>query len=390
MTTITMLGTPVKAPSKLTAGNPLTLLYLLFAGAVTLVAGGYVLFQLSTVGHAGFATTSLGVVWGLPIVTYDYFLLTSTGLVMVAALGLVFGFDHFRQISRRCLWLALAALVGGVAVLFLELGYPLRALIATPVNLQTASPLFWKVLMVGAYTAILIILLLSGGDRLRRGEGNVLTSILFALAIGISLVAGFFYGMMAMRPFWYGAGVPVAFLIESFLGGLAFAMFFTYLAYGFSQEAMPAQLRTLFAGQLSAVLAVLIALHLIFVGARTITGLWSNAEGLQVWRLIVSQPLFHLGLWVCTVLPLLVLVIPSLRVQPLIQLAAALLVMVGLLVSRYEFIIGGQIVPLFKGSWAPAFIPYVPSITEWMLLVMGIGVANVVYAGAIWLFGAEE
>ncbi len=64
--------------------------------------------------------------------------------------------------------------------------------------------------------------------------------------------------------------------------------------------------------------------------------------------------------------------------------------MVGLLISRYEFIIGGQLVPLFKGSWAPPLISFTPSPTEWALLVMGIGVANVVYAGANWWLGTED
>lgn len=379
MTTVTVSRMPAQTP-----------LYLIVAAIVTLISGGYVLFQISTAGHAAFNTTNLGIMWGLPIVTYDYFLLTSTGLVMVAALGLVFGFDDFRQIARRCLWLALAGLVGGVAVLFLELGYPLRALIATPTNFQMASPLFWKVLLVGAYTVVLIVALLTGGDRLRRGEGGALTTLLFALAVAISLVAGSVYGMMAMRPFWYGGEIPVAFLIESFLGGLAFAMFFTYLVHGFSQDGMSAQLRALLGGRLAGLLAIVIALHLAFVGGRAITGLWSNAEGLQVWGHIVSQPLFHIGLWVCTVLPLIILATPGMRVQPMMQVAASLLVMVGLLISRYEFILGGQLVPLFKGSWAPALIPYVPSPAEWALFVMGIGVANVVYAGAIWLLGAED
>jgi Ni/Fe-hydrogenase subunit HybB-like protein len=379
MTTATVSRMPARTP-----------LYLIVAAVVTFVSGAYVLFQLSTLGHAAFNTTNLGVMWGLPIVTYDYFLLTSTGLVMVAALGLVFGLDDFRLIARRCLWLALAGLVGGVAVLFLELGYPLRALIATPMNFQTASPLFWKVLLVGVYAVVLIFALLTGGGLLRRGEGSGLTTLLFALAVAVSLVAGSVYGMMAMRPFWYGGEIPVAFLIESFLGGLAFAMFFTYLAHGFSQDGMSAQLRALLGGRLAGLLAIVIALHLAFIGGRAVTGLWSNAEGLQVWSHIVSQPLFHIGLWVCMVLPLVVLIMPGVRAQPTMQIAAAVLVMVGLLISRYEFIIGGQLVPLFKGSWAPALIPYAPSPTEWALLVMGIGVANVVYAGAIWLLEAED
>ncbi|MFN3745998.1 MAG: NrfD/PsrC family molybdoenzyme membrane anchor subunit [Hyphomicrobiaceae bacterium] len=364
-------------------------IYLIAAAVLTIAAGGFALMQLMTEGHAAFNTTSTGLMWGLPIVTYDYFLLTSTGLVMVAALGLVFGMDDFRLIARRCLWLAFAGLVGGVAVLFLELGYPLRALLLGPTSFQTASPLFWKMLLVGLYTIVLLVTLLTGDEKLRRGEGSALTTLLFILAVLISLVAGSVYGMMAMRPFWFGGEIPVAFLIESFLGGLAFAVFFTYLAHGFSAGAMPAQLRVLLGGRLAMLLAIVIALHLAFIGGRAITGLWSNASGMQVWQHLVSQPLFHIGLWVCTVLPLIILLTGA-RSQPAMQLLAAVLVMIGLFISRYEFIIGGQIVPLFKGSWAPSLISYVPSMTEWALLALGIGIANLIYAAAIQFRGAED
>jgi Ni/Fe-hydrogenase subunit HybB-like protein len=378
MTTTTATGSAGQGP-----------LYLIAAAILTAAAGGFAFMQLMTEGHAAFNTTSAGLMWGLPIVTYDYFLLTSTGLVMVAALGLVFGMDDFRQIARRCLWLAFAGLVGGVAILFLELGYPIRALLLGPTSFQTASPLFWKILLVGLYTLVLLATLLTSDEKLRRGEGGVLTTLLFALAVLISLVAGSVYGMMAMRPFWFGGEIPIAFLIESFLGGLAFAIFFTYLAHGFSAESMPASLRVLLGGRLATLLAIVIALHLAFIGGRAITGLWSNASGMQVWHHLVSQPLFHIGLWVCTVLPLLILS-SGLRSSSMMQVLAAVLVMVGLFISRYEFIVGGQIVPLFKGSWSQGFISYVPSTTEWALLALGVGISNLVYAAAMQFRGAED
>jgi molybdopterin-containing oxidoreductase family membrane subunit len=54
--------------------------------------------------------------------------------------------------------------------------------------------------------------------------------------------------------------------------------------------------------------------------------------------------------------------------------------MVSLFISRYDYIMGGQLVPLFKGAWAPDLLRYVPSFTEWMLLLLAIFLANVVNA----------
>lgn len=95
-------------------------IHLIVAAIGLVLALGYTAIQLMTVGHASFNTTNLGIVWGLPIVMYDYFLLTSTGLTLVASLSLVLGLREFDLIAKRCIWLAISGLVGGVAVLFLN------------------------------------------------------------------------------------------------------------------------------------------------------------------------------------------------------------------------------------------------------------------------------
>ncbi|TVQ32580.1 MAG: polysulfide reductase [Geminicoccaceae bacterium] len=362
-----------------------------FFGAIggLLIALAFVLYNMMGVGHAAFNTTSMGVVWGLPIIVYDYFLLTSTGLVFIASLSLVFGIKVFEPIAKRCVWLALAGLTGGVAVLFLELGYPIRALLLTPFAMQTSSPLFWKILLVGLYTALLLLVTLR--LHFMRGTAGVrlLSVPLFLAAVGITLVAGSLYGLMSMRPFWFGGEIPVVFLIESFMGGIAFAIFFTFLAHGFTTRGMPDDVKSLFGGVLGQLFAVAIFLHLLFVSGRAITGLYSNAEGLQVWDHIVASPLFHAALWGGIVLPLVLMMVPGLRRQGPIQLLAATLVMLSLFVSRYEFVIGGQLVPLFKGSWAPPLLSYVPSPTEWALLLVGVFLANVVNAFGEWKLDLE-
>lgn len=81
-------------------------------------------------------------------------------------------------------------------------------------------------------------------------------------------------------------------------------------AYGFDRDRMPEGLRLLLTGELSFVFALV------------------NADGLQVWGHIALSPLFHLEIWV----------------------GVALLLMVALFIARYDFIIGGQLVPSFKGS----------------------------------------
>lgn len=346
-----------------------------------IVTVALVLFNLASQGHAAFNSDSLGLHWTFPIVVYDYFLLTSTGLAMIASLMLIFGGLHCQPLVRRCLWLAVAGLVGGVSVLVLELGYPLRAIWAIPTSFAVTSALWWKVIFVIAYVVLLLItanLLRKPGDWPAAARTSAI--LLLLAALGVTGVAGVVYGSMTMRPFWSSGDVPVAFIFESLLGGLAFAIFFSYLVHGFSQERMSAPLRDLLTGMLPKVFALAIFVHLMFVGARALIGLHSNAEGLQVWHHLVNTPLFHFALWVGLGLPLLLMLSPRLRANGNSQIVAALLVMISLFISRYDYIIGGQMVPMFKGAWAPDLLSYAPSFTEWMLLFMAIFLANAINA----------
>ncbi|MEY6430849.1 NrfD/PsrC family molybdoenzyme membrane anchor subunit [Thioalkalicoccus limnaeus] len=346
-----------------------------------LVTGWLVFDSLSTHGHAAFNTDNLGIFWGFPIVIYDYFLLTSTGLAMVATMAILFGGDDFRPIIRRAVWLALAGLLGGVAVLMLELGHPLRALWAIPFSFAFSSPLYWKVMAVSFYVLSLLILLarmLKPDWSMADLRANAVVTLV--LALSVTAIAGVVYGSQSFRPFWASGDIPVAFIFESLLGGLAFIIFFSYLAYAFNPAAVPASVKRLFDDRLTGLLALAIFIHLLFVVARMSSGLYGNVEGLQVWRHVATSPLFLAEVFLGLLLPLVLLTYPGTRIRPWAQIIAALLVMNALLIARYEYIIGGQLVPLFKGAWAPDLLSYMPSPTEWLLLLIAVFLSNFVNA----------
>jgi Ni/Fe-hydrogenase subunit HybB-like protein len=346
-----------------------------------LIAGGLVINNLATQGHAAYNTSNLGMFWGFPIVIYDYFLLTSTGLAMIGALGILFGDVGLRPIVRRAVWLALAGLLGGVAVLMLELGHPLRALWAIPFSFAFSSPLYWKVMCVSFYVLSLLFLLV----RTMKPDWDprdlrLNAMITLALALGVTAIAGVVYGSQSFRPFWASGDIPVAFIFESLVGGLAFVFFFTYLAYAFNPAAVPAGVKRLFDERLSHFLALAIFIHLLFVLARMSSGVYGHVEGLQVWQRVATSPLFFVEILVGLLLPLVLMLTPGTRTRAWAQILAAFLVMNALLISRYEYIIGGQLVPLFKGAWAPEFLDYAPSATEWLLLLIAIFLSNAVNA----------
>jgi molybdopterin-containing oxidoreductase family membrane subunit len=371
--------TSVTVSNKEITGKQLGIMLLALIGLG--IAGGIAISNLMAEGHAAYNTSNLGLFWGFPIVIYDYFLLTSTGLAMVASMALIFGGEDFRPIMRRALWLALAGLIGGVAVLMMELGHPLRALWAIPFSFAFSSPLYWKVMAVSFYVLSLLILqlrMLKADWRMQDLRINAMVTLV--LALGVTAIAGVVYGSQSFRPFWASGDIPVAFIFESLLGGLAFVFFFTYLAYAFNPAAVPEGVKRLFNDRLANLLALAIFIHLLFVLARMSSGLYGNAEGLQVWHTLATSPLFFAEILIGLLLPLVLVMYPGTRTRPWAQILASLLVMNALLISRYEYIIGGQLVPLFKGSWAPELLSYAPSPTEWLLLLVAIFLSNAVNA----------
>lgn len=354
---------------------------LLAAGVVGLaVSLGVVLFKLMGEGHAAFNTSSDGVSWGLPVAVYVFFVLTSTGLTFVASLAMVFGIKDFYPIAKRCVWLAVATLLAGFTALAFELGHPFRMLWAIPTALQIKAPMNWMGTFYSLYLVFLLLKFrkLHADDWDSRASRNLGLASLVAVVIAHSTL-GLVFGMMAMRPFWFGGLIPVYFLATALLSGLAFAVLFTHLAHRSTGAAVPAPVRELLAGSMPKLFALALGIVLLFSVVRTVTGLWSNAEGLQAFRWMVGAPWFWIEM-VALVVAFVILLTPGMRSRAGAQVLASLLVIVALFIGRYEYMIGGQVVPLFKGSWVPEFIQYSPSLAEWMLGLLAVGMTFTIYA----------
>ncbi len=349
--------------------------------AAAVLTAAFALYMLMTEGHASFNSTSDGVMWGLPVAAYVFLVLSSTGLTMVASLAMVFGFRAFYPVAKRCVWLAVATLIGGFVALAFEIGHPFRMLWALPLSFQFASPLYW----MGVFYLLYLLFLLWKFSRLRAGDWDSPASYRLGVASFVSVVVAhgtlaLVFGMMAMRPYWYNGLAPVHFLIAAFGSGVALAILVSYLAHGFRQEAMPADLRALMTGPMPKLFAAILAVMLFAALARTITGVWTNADGAEVFEWTTRSAWYWLALLGGLVLPLVLMLSVGLRGQAGMQIAAAALALLGVAIDRYQYVVGGQIVPLFKGTWVPNFIPYVPSLTEWALALLGLALAAAIYA----------
>lgn len=352
-------------------------------GLVLLVATfGFSMLMLFTHGHAAFNTSSDGVNWGMAIATYAFFALMSSGLTMIAALPMVFGFKQFYPVAKRCIWLSIVTLIAGFSVLAMELGHPFRMIWAIPTGMQIMSPMFW---MGVFYTIDLILLLvkfyLLWQDDWDSQSSHLIGVLSFGAVILASGMLGLVFGSMVMRPMWYGSFTSIFFMLTAALTGAAAIVLAVYMSFGFRRDSMPEPLKSMAEGEeLPKIFATLIGITLVMLLTRMWTGLWSNLDGLEGFKALFHSPLFHFQVWVCFGIPFYLMTSKDINRGITWQVLSAILVLLGMAINRYEFIVGGQMVPMFKGQWVNSLIQYAPSATEWALTLMGWGLAFALYA----------
>ncbi len=346
---------------------------LILSVIVLLASFGFVMYNLMSHGHASFNVSS-SLPWGQPISTYLYFALASSGLGLIAALPLVFGFKQYYGLAKRAIFLAFIILVSGMAVLALELGHTFRMLWAIPFNMQIQSAMFW----MGVFYAADLLFLLWKFQKMESGDwdSKATRTIGIASFLGVLLASGnlaLIFGMMSMRPFWFDGLLPIYFYLTAVTSGLAALVFFTYLAYGFQRGAMPEKLQQALTGGLPKLFAAALGLTILFVAVRAITGLYSNnPEIYYVWtEYLFASPVYIASVVLGLLVPFALMMSANLRVNPGVQVLVSVLTFGGLFAERYFFVVGGQVVPLFKGTWAWELIQYTPSVTEWALTIMG-------------------
>jgi len=233
----------------------------------SLITFAWCMYMEVAEGHRALNMLSDGINWGAQIPTYVFFALTSSGLTMIAAMPMVFGFKQFYPIAKRCIWLSIITLGAGFTVLAFELGHPFRMLWAVPTGLQVMSPMFWMGVFYTIDLALLIIkFYLLWQDDWDSGLSHFIGTASFVAVILASGMLGLLFGSMVMRPMWYGSFTSIYFMLTAALSGAAMIVLSAYIAYGFKRERMPETLRRLAStDELPKVFATLIGIALVMI-----------------------------------------------------------------------------------------------------------------------------
>ena len=316
--------------------------------------------------------------WGIQISTYVFFVLTSTGLCFVSSLGHVFRVKGYETVSKRAVFLAIVTMLAGFVALVPDLGRPERMIfyLLTP---NFSSLMWWMGFLYGVYFMFMVAEFLcihkEAMDKARiMGIGGLLA------AISAHSTLGGVFGVVMARPYYFGAFMPLYFLLTAFLSGLAAIS----LASIVTSWAMGKELDQMVNGtisQLARLLTLVLGIALIFTAWKMLVGLYAPADEYRAtYAHVTSNWVWQAEVIGGMVIPFILVALTvyfKARAVP-ITLIASGMVLAGLFIGRLEMVIAGQALPL-KALRSPELSVYIPSAAEALNVVGAMALCGLLY-----------
>ncbi|WP_028579386.1 NrfD/PsrC family molybdoenzyme membrane anchor subunit [Desulfogranum japonicum] len=356
-------------------------LYIFMFGTLLGVAFG---LHAMWIGHEHAYGVTREVPWGLLLAAYVFFVVTSTGLCLVSSIGHVFGYEAFKPIAKRSVFLAIATIISGFFVIAFEIENPWRMAIYNVISPNPTSSIWWMGTLYGAYLFFMMVefaLLQAGKHKLAGALG--LLGVISGVAAHSNL--GAVFGLLNAREFWHGPYMPIYFITSAMMSGCATVIFFHYLGYKINGWKMSKELEnSLYSvAKLGALLYVVI---MFFTTWKFISGISGQPAGkYEAIMSLVNGP-YAKNFWIGEVALGLVIpfvIILAVRARNLAALAVgSASSIIGIFFMRYDLVIVGQIVPVFHEYnifGAPHLLPYTPTLHEWVITLSGFALCAVLF-----------
>ncbi len=372
-------------------GTPQVWGLLVLLAAFVAAAGAVVLY----IEYHGHIVTGMNnqIVWGLPHVFAIFLIVAASGALNIASIGSVFGKFAYKPLARLSGLLAIALLVGGLAVLVLDLGRPDRLLVAMT-TFNFTSIFTWNILLYTGFIAIVGVYLYT--QMARRMPAHILKAVglaAFVWRLILTTGTGSIFGWLVARQAYDAAIMAPLFIILSFAIGMAIFLLVVMGMTRLSHRTFGAILRT----RLARLLAIFIAALLYFTAVQHLTNLYASEHSAVEAFILRDGGIYTTLFWGVQVLlggiiPMAILFHPKLVQRAGMVVLSASLTIIGGFAQLYVIVIGGQAFPLviFPGyevssSFADGVInAYSPSMLE---LTLGFG--GVALALAITVFGLK-
>jgi Ni/Fe-hydrogenase subunit HybB-like protein len=346
------------------------------------LAGLAAAFYMEHNGHYVTGMTNQ-IVWGTPHVFAVFLIVAASGALNVASVSSVFGKVPYKPLARLSGLLAIALLVGGLAILVLDLGRPDRLIVAmTKYNFK--SIFAWNIFLYTGFMAVVAVYLWMMMERRMNRYTRASGFIAFLWRLILTTGTGSIFGFLVAREAYDSALMAPMFVIMSFSFGLAIFILVLMAACKWSERPLGDAILY----RLKNLLGVFIASVLYFVLVYHLTNLYiTERHGIERFILldggIYTQLFWLVQVGIGSLLPLALLYHPTTgKSRGWIGIACALVILGGL-AQMYIIIIGGQAYPLdiFPGKEVSSTFfdgvvnTYTPSLPEVVLGIGGVAIA---------------
>jgi [DsrC]-trisulfide reductase subunit P len=335
--------------------------------------------------HNGHWVTGMNnqIVWGTPHVFAVFLIVAASGALNVASISSVFGKAMYKPLARLSGLLAITLLVGGLAVLVLDLGHPDRLIVAmTYYNFK--SIFAWNIMLYTGFMGIVAIYLWMMMERKMNPYTRYAGFGAFIWRLVLTTGTGSIFGFIVARQAYDAAIMAPMFVIMSFSFGLA--IFILVLMGLFRWANRPLGDAVVY--RLKNLLGVFIAAVFYFVVVYHLTNLYGTENHGVERFLLLDGGVYTKLFWIVQIglgslLPLVLLYGPAGKSRLWIGISC-LLVIIGGLAQMYVIIIGGQAYPMemfpgkevIESSFGDGMVGYYsPSLPEVVLGIGGIAIA---------------
>jgi Ni/Fe-hydrogenase subunit HybB-like protein len=330
--------------------------------------------------HNGHYVTGMSnqIVWGTPHVFAVFLIVAASGALNVASISSVFGKTPYKPLARLSGLLAITLLIGGLAILVLDLGRPDRLIVAmTYYNFK--SIFAWNIFLYIGFMVVVAIYLWMMMERKMNRYTKPAGFAAFLWRLILTTGTGSIFGFLVARQAYDAAILAPMFIIMSFSFGLAIFILVLLGLCKWSDRPLGDAILM----RLKNLLGVFIAAVLYFVIVYHLTNLYiTQHHGVERFILLdggVYTRLFWIvQIGIGSLVPLALLYYPATGKSRGWIGISSLLVIIGGLAQMYGLIIGGQAYPLemFPGKevsssfYDGVVAGYTPSLPE---IVLGLG-----------------
>lgn len=348
---------------------------------------------------SGLGVTNLKntVPWGLWITIDLSAIAMGAGAFSLSALVYIFRVERLRPIARIAVFTGLVGYTSAMLALLMDIGRPDR--FWHPTIYWNIHSVLWEITMcVILYATILFIefapvLLESEPVKKIFPAGPAIGHALHRVApfaavlgLGLSLLhqssLGATYGVLVARPIWFKPSLPVMFILSAVGAGTTVVLGVTVFYENIMrQRQITKDVRdglALFGGLVT--LAYLYLNLWDYLATNYYSHLPARVEDIALLNRVApyGTTFWLLEILVGAVFPALILLVPWARRRDSLVMGAMIMVMIGIIVNRWNVTLSGLIVPL---DWSPGVADvfpinaYRPAWIEW-----GVGVGVLGYA----------